>query len=108
MMRTLLSQRERARREAEAAAAEAGRLREQLRSTQSKGRQLHSDNLALYEKTYGREYEATISPFSAFQRRERAARLAELSPPEKLLLAVSSLLLSHRRARRGLLEAATT
>ena len=50
MPRTPLSQRERARREAEAAAAEAGRLREQLRSAQSKGRHLHSDNLALYEK----------------------------------------------------------
>lgn len=51
------------------------------------------------EAKYAREYDARLNPFDAFQRRERQARYNALSPAEKLLLAVSSMLFSDRRAR---------
>ena len=51
------------------------------------------------EVSYAREYEEAINPFAAFQRREKAARVAALSPVEKLLLSASSAVLTHRRAR---------
>jgi len=161
MLRLVASQRDRARKEAAAAAAETSSLREQLRIANASARKLHGDNLTLYEKIryleamagenaprplsrtgsctpllavsggeatsdrqsstsasatrttrretsgvkssaeakYAREYDARLNPFDAFQRRERQARYNALSPAEKLLLAVSSMLFSDRRAR---------
>ena len=50
MLRVVCAQRDRSRREAESAATEASRLKEELRAAQAASRKLHADNLALYEK----------------------------------------------------------
>ena len=128
MLRVVCAQRDRARREAEAAASEARGLKEELRSAQAASRKLHADNLSLYEKMkffqttgttgsgagmagnnsiadeatlgkYRSAYEEKINPFAAFHRRERQQRYAELNPAEKLMLSFSSFFLANRHAR---------
>jgi len=44
-------------------------------------------------------YDEKLNPFAAFHRKERMARINELTPAERLVLNFSSFFLSNRHAR---------
>ncbi len=129
MVSLVRNQRDRARREATELATLVSNLKEAASKQQAAARKLHADNLELFEKLkfargaaradgggagqerridvgaagaearYAKVYEDKVSPFYAFQRRERLARLAELSAVERIGLSLARLCLRSRKAR---------
>ncbi|GAB6033705.1 hypothetical protein CHUAL_013820 [Chamberlinius hualienensis] len=51
------------------------------------------------ERSYLRQYESSLDPFTTFSRRERQTRRSNLSPIEQLTLGMGQLILSNKTAR---------
>jgi hypothetical protein len=128
LVKAMGAQRERLRKQNDDLSSELCRLRESAAAQKAEMRRLQADNLRLYEKVkylkstpagggdlegggsgsiaeeategrYSKMYEEKMNPFAAFTKRERARKYASLSPAEKLLLNVSSFILTNRHAR---------
>nr|CAB3232456.1 protein CASP-like [Phallusia mammillata] len=114
------SQRERFRVRNNELEAENYTLQQTIQRMQNDGDALRADNVKLYEKIkylqsyptttkvaiedvtanrYSTQYEDNLDPFTSFNRKEKQRKYMNLSPPEKITLSLSRMILSSKLAR---------
>jgi len=115
------SQRERFRARNNELEAENYTLQQNMQRMQNEADSLRADNVKLYEKIkylqsyststsakvaidatasrYSSQYEENLDPFTSFNRKEKQRKYMNLSPPEKVTLGLSRMVLSSKLAR---------